>query len=108
MPRMSPATGGSIRRAITCAWKSRARYDLIAANLFSETLIAAFPGFRRALRATGRIIISGILLEQEKVVVSALRRTGFALEQLRRRGKWIALLAAIDSSSALSKRNCKP
>jgi ribosomal protein L11 methyltransferase len=90
------------------AWKSRTRYDLIAANLFSETLIAAFPGFRRGLRATGRIIISGILLEQERVVVSALRRTGFALEQLRRRGKWIALLAGIDSSSALSKRNCKP
>jgi ribosomal protein L11 methyltransferase len=90
------------------AWKSRTRYDLIAANLFSEMLIAAFPSFRRALRATGRIIISGILLEQEKPVVSALRRRGFELEQLRRRGKWIALLARIDSSSALSKRNGKP
>jgi ribosomal protein L11 methyltransferase len=90
------------------AWKSQTRYDLIAANLFSETLIAAFPGLRRGLRATGRMIISGILLEQEKAVVSALRRTGFALEQSHRRGKWIALLAGIDSSSALSKRNRKP
>jgi ribosomal protein L11 methyltransferase len=68
-------------------------FDIITANLFSEILIAALPGWVRSLRRGGFVILSGILRSQEDAVVSALRRNGFALRETRRRGKWIALLA---------------
>ena len=73
--------------------KPSEKFDIITANLFSEILIAALPGWSRSLRRGGFVILSGILRSQENAVVSALRRNGFGLQETRRRGKWIALLA---------------
>ena len=70
------------------------KYDVITANLFSELLIAALPRFSRHLTPGGLLILSGILQSQEQAVVAALRGNGFELGDVRRRGKWIALLAA--------------
>jgi ribosomal protein L11 methyltransferase len=75
-------------------WKSSARYEVVTANLFSELLIVALPTFRHALRAKGYLIASGILHEQTEAVARALRRNEFRVEIQRRRGKWIAFLAA--------------
>ena len=75
-------------------WKPSARYEVVTANLFSELLIAALPTFRHALRAKGYLIASGILHEQTEAVARALRRNAFQVEKQRRRGKWIAFLAA--------------
>jgi ribosomal protein L11 methyltransferase len=69
------------------------KFEVITANLFSQILIAALPVWSRQLAADGRLILSGILRKQESDVVRALRRHGFATLELRRRGKWIALLA---------------
>ncbi|MCA1657781.1 MAG: 50S ribosomal protein L11 methyltransferase [Verrucomicrobiaceae bacterium] len=38
-------------------------------------------------------MFSGILRSQEKAVVAALGRNGFDAPEVRRRGKWVALLA---------------
>ena len=73
--------------------KPAKKFDVITANLFSEILIAALPGWSRCLAPGGFLILSGILRTQEKTVVSALRRNGFAVQEARRRGKWVALLA---------------
>ena len=69
------------------------KFDIITANLFSEILIKALPVWSRHLAVGGRLILSGILRAQEKEVVRALCRQGFAVAEARRRGKWIALLA---------------
>lgn len=71
------------------------KFDIITANLFSEILITALPGWSRRLARGGFLILSGILRAQENAVVSALRRNGFALQEVRRRGKWVALLAVL-------------
>jgi ribosomal protein L11 methyltransferase len=73
--------------------KFHAKFDIITANLYSEILIAALPGWRRSLAADGCLILSGILRFQERSVVAALRRNGLAVRETRRRGKWIALRA---------------
>jgi ribosomal protein L11 methyltransferase len=73
--------------------KPSEKFDIITANLFSEILITALPGWSRSLRRGGFVILSGILRSQEDAVVSALRQNGFALREIRRRGKWTALLA---------------
>ena len=76
--------------------KPAGKLDLITANLFSELLIAAIPGWSRHLAPEGCLILSGILTTQETGVVRALRQQGFTCSQTRRRGKWVALLAERD------------
>jgi ribosomal protein L11 methyltransferase len=75
-------------------YRTRRKFDLIAANLFSELLIDAIPFWKRRLKRTGVLILSGILRDQERRVVRKLRSSNFAIENLRRRGKWIAILAS--------------
>jgi ribosomal protein L11 methyltransferase len=70
-------------------WKPPRRIDIVAANLFSELLIEILP----KLKGVDRLILSGILRQQERKVRRALRLNKIAVECVRRRGKWIAILA---------------
>ena len=72
---------------------SRSRIDLVTANLFSELLIKVLPIWRPRLKQNGRMIFSGILREQEPRLLRALHRHGLSILKIRRRGKWITLLA---------------
>jgi ribosomal protein L11 methyltransferase len=73
--------------------KFHPRFDIITANLFSEILIEVLPRWPRQLADEGRLILSGILREQEQSVVKALRKNGFLPLEIKRRGKWAAILA---------------
>lgn len=73
--------------------KLTGKFEIITANLFSEILIEALPIWSRHLAPGAHLILSGILRSQESAVVRALRRHSFTASEIRRRGKWIALLA---------------
>ncbi len=73
--------------------KRGAKFDIIAANLYSEILIKGIRAWQRHLAPDGRLVLSGILRSQENAVVAALRQNGFPKREVRRRGKWIAVLA---------------
>jgi ribosomal protein L11 methyltransferase len=75
---------GDVRR-----WNSARRIDIVTANLFSELLIQILPNLKRS----SCLILSGVLRAQEKEFVRALRRRKINLVEVRRRGKWIAVLA---------------
>ena len=64
------------------------RVDIVTANLFSELLIEVLPKVKRSRW----LILSGALREQEKELVRALQRNKIDIAQVRRRGKWIAIL----------------
>ena len=70
-------------------WSFPRRIEIITANLFSELLIEILPKLKRAQR----LILSGILRDQEAQFVRALKRNGIVIVEMRRRGKWIAILA---------------
>jgi len=70
------------------------KFDVITANLFSEILITALPIWSRQLANNGRLILSGVLRSQERTLVTALDRNDFRAEEIRRRGRWIAILAS--------------
>lgn len=72
--------------------RSREKFDVVTANLYSELLIAALPSFRKTLARSGRLILSGVLRQQERGLRRALRKHRFAIQEIRRRGKWVALL----------------
>jgi ribosomal protein L11 methyltransferase len=74
--------------------KLAGKFEVITANLFSEIVMAALPIWSRHLARSGALILSGILRSQEPAVVRALRRHGFTVSEIRRRGKWIALLCS--------------
>ena len=70
-------------------WPFPPRIEIITANLFSELLIEILPKLKRAQR----LILSGILRDQEARLVRALKRNGIVIVEMQRRGKWIAILA---------------
>jgi len=65
--------------------------DIIIANLFSELLIEILP----KLKTARWMILSGILRNQQRDVTHALKRHKIDILQVRRRGKWVAILASV-------------
>jgi ribosomal protein L11 methyltransferase len=70
-------------------WKPSGKIDLIAANLFSELQIEILPKLKRARW----MILSGVLRKQEQKLTGALSRNRIVIAEVRRRGKWVAILA---------------
>jgi ribosomal protein L11 methyltransferase len=70
--------------------KIRRNLDVVTANLFSELLIKILPEFN----AVRRLILSGILREQEREIRAALERNELDIIEVLHRGKWVAILAA--------------
>ncbi len=74
------------------AWKpADTRYDLIAANLFSDLLTAVLPKLPALLAADGTLLLSGILTNQAPVVLETAKNAGFSLAERRDDGKWVSL-----------------
>jgi ribosomal protein L11 methyltransferase len=69
------------------------QFEIVAANLFSELLIQILPRIARSLKGTGFAVLSGILRNQEASFADALRGARLHKQIVRRRGKWIAILA---------------
>jgi ribosomal protein L11 methyltransferase len=70
-------------------WRFPRKIDVVAANLFSELLVEILPRLKHARR----LILSGLLREQECDVRRALTRNKIDIVEVQRRGKWVAILA---------------
>ena len=86
---------GDVRR-----WKFPRRIEVLTANLSSELLIEILPKLRRS----GWLILSGILREQQREVVQALKRNKIDIIEVRRRGKWTAILVSSLNLSPARRR----
>jgi ribosomal protein L11 methyltransferase len=60
---------------------TRAPYDLIVANILAGPLTELSESFAATTRAGGRVLLSGLLVEQADMVVSTYTRHGFVLER---------------------------
>ena len=67
-------------------------YDLIVANILARPLMTLSRDICRAMTPDGRLILSGLLIEQESMVLSAYRMQGLSLHGRLRRDGWSALL----------------
>jgi ribosomal protein L11 methyltransferase len=70
-------------------WKPPGQVEIITANLISELLIEILPKLRRV----PVLILSGLLRDEEAEVARALQRHKIDIFEVRRRGKWVAILA---------------
>ena len=82
-----------IRKTNVLAWTPSRTWDVVAANLFSQVLIQAADTIAAAVRPGGTLILSGILLIQEKEVTAAFKKRGFTFQKVVHKGKWVSLLA---------------
>ncbi len=71
---------------------ARRTFDVVLANLTAERLMGLAPCLARSLRPMGRLITSGVLVKQERVVAARFRQCGMALEQVRRDSGWVGLM----------------
>jgi ribosomal protein L11 methyltransferase len=72
----------------------RGRFDLIVANLYSRLLAELAEQLATRLDPEGSLVVSGLLLDQEKSVRTALRRAGLAVRSRRCLSTWVTLVAS--------------
>ena len=70
---------------------ANAPYDLIVANILARPLVSLMPGFAWNLAAGGTLILSGILREQENMVLAAARMQEIYLVSRKPIGDWVTL-----------------
>ena len=87
--RLNRIGGIDFEEADVRRWRLPAETDVVTANLFSELLVTVIPKLRRV----PRLIVSGIMRDHEHEVILALKRNSFEVTTIRRRGKWVAMLA---------------
>jgi len=74
------------------AIRDGAPYDLVTANILANPLIELAPDLERVLAKDGRAVLSGLLREQEKDVLTAHEAAGLALDFRLRLGDWSVLV----------------
>jgi len=67
------------------------RPDLVVANLDRQTLLLLCDELARYVSHGARLLLSGILLEQEREIVEAFSKVGAMLFQRREQEGWVAL-----------------
>lgn len=72
--------------------RRRAPYDLVTANILAGPLIELAPDIADSLKAGGRLILAGLLTDQEEAVLNAYSALGVELKQRRLNGDWPTLL----------------
>lgn len=74
--------------------RTHAPFDLIVANILASPLTQLAPAIAHALAEDGVLVLSGLLRNQENLVVSYYTPHGLILRARRRDGPWSALVLA--------------
>ena len=69
------------------------QYDIVAANIVADAIIALSGDVRSFLKPGGLYIVSGIIDTRERDVLEALSRCGFTVYRRYERGGWLCLVA---------------
>jgi len=83
-----------IFRADVLSYAPEGRFDIVAANLYSDLFRKAASNLWPALKPLGKLIVSGLTRDQVENVANQIRAIGGEIELKRTRGKWVTLLAA--------------
>jgi ribosomal protein L11 methyltransferase len=72
--------------------RPNSRFDLVLANILAEPLIAMAPELAAHTAAKGRLVLSGLLREQEDSVAETYQKHGGRLDLVLRQGEWAAMI----------------
>jgi ribosomal protein L11 methyltransferase len=80
------------------------RPDLVLANLDRQTLLLLCDELAQYVSHGARLLLSGILLDQEQEIVEAFSKVGAMLSQRREQDGWVALeLLMVESCEGVSR-----
>jgi len=68
----------------------KASFDLVVANLLPQELLSVAPALARLVARSGKLIVSGFLVKQEKEMAAAFRKQGFGKHSAHRQKSWAA------------------
>lgn len=68
------------------------KYDIIAANIVADIILAMKDLFASLLKDDGRLILSGIISERAEEVANGMIEAGFEAITIREKGGWTAIL----------------
>lgn len=84
-------------KRITCllddAVSSEKMFDIVLANINLNVILSSLAALRSITNEGGSILFSGLLLENETVIVPAIKEAGFELIRIEKKGEWMAILA---------------
>lgn len=69
------------------------QYDIVAANILADVLVALTPVILNQLKKGGIYITSGIIDEKETVVVEAVKVAGLEVLEVNYQGEWVSVTA---------------
>ena len=69
------------------------QYDVVEANIVADVIIAFLPKVITYIKDNGVFICSGIIKEREQDVVDALLKYNFEIDEIKRKGEWVAISA---------------
>lgn len=67
------------------------KYDIILANIVADVIIAALPLVKKAIKADGTFITSGIISDRADEVITAIKENGFKIVSEKRSSDWVEL-----------------
>lgn len=68
-------------------------YDIVAANILADVLVALSPVIVNQLKPRGIYITSGIIDDKESVVVEAVKAAGLEVLEVTCQGEWVGVTA---------------
>lgn len=68
-------------------------YDIVAANILAEVLVALTPVVIGSMKPGGILILSGIIDEKESTVAKAVEAAGLKLLETHYQGEWVGMTA---------------
>ena len=82
--------GVDVKDADVLKWRTRRKYEVVAANLFAAVLREVIPVVRTVLKPGGRMIVSGVLREQWEATREVVGEAGMEVVDEKKRGKWVS------------------
>lgn len=70
------------------------RFDIILANILAEVIVGIVPEIRKRLKPDGTAILSGIIEDRQKTVLSCLEQNGLRAVSIEQEEEWVAIAAA--------------
>lgn len=93
--RLSVFTGDLVADAGLRSKLGSARYDVVAANIVADVIIALAPAVPALLAPDGRFLCSGIIDERRDEVADALAASGFRVLRSAQENGWVAMTCAL-------------
>lgn len=74
-------------------------FDIILANINRNVILDSLGPLSMLLKPGGTLVVSGFVLDDEPLMLDALQKQGFSIEEIKRKNNWLAMKSTKQLSS---------